>query len=94
MKVQPFHCISQVTFVQPPYAKCSLIVAREGRGLVYRTHSPGTHGRVLIGWSSVPSGPTMKLKRPVVMKMYKEQIENFYRDVVTPSTPDNPLPPK
>lgn len=39
-------------------------------------------------------GPTMKLKRPVVMKMYKEQIENFYKDVVTPSTPDNPLPSK
>ncbi|XP_062308698.1 long-chain-fatty-acid--CoA ligase ACSBG2 isoform X2 [Osmerus eperlanus] len=46
---------------------------------------------------SIPGGelgPTMKLKRPVVMKMYKEQIENFYRDVVTPSTPDNPLAPK
>lgn len=40
------------------------------------------------------SGPTMKLKRPVVMKMYKEQIENFYKEVVTPSTPDNPLPSK
>ncbi|KAJ8278567.1 hypothetical protein GJAV_G00088990 [Gymnothorax javanicus] len=39
-------------------------------------------------------GPTMKLKRPVVMKMYKEQIENFYKEVATPSTPDNPLPPK
>ncbi|XP_056133758.1 long-chain-fatty-acid--CoA ligase ACSBG2 [Lampris incognitus] len=39
-------------------------------------------------------GPTMKLKRPVVMKMYKEQIENFYKELATPSTPDNPLPPK
>ncbi|XP_071769507.1 long-chain-fatty-acid--CoA ligase ACSBG2 isoform X1 [Centroberyx gerrardi] len=39
-------------------------------------------------------GPTMKLKRPVVMKMYKEQVENFYKEVATPSTPDNPLPPK
>ncbi|KAM9475249.1 long-chain-fatty-acid--CoA ligase ACSBG2 [Clarias gariepinus] len=39
-------------------------------------------------------GPTMKLKRPVVMKMYKEQIENFYKDAVTPSNPENPLPPK
>ncbi|KAI1891619.1 hypothetical protein AGOR_G00145650 [Albula goreensis] len=46
---------------------------------------------------SIPGGelgPTMKLKRPVVMKMYKEQIENFYKEVVTPTTPDNPLPPK
>ncbi|XP_023699741.2 long-chain-fatty-acid--CoA ligase ACSBG2 [Paramormyrops kingsleyae] len=39
-------------------------------------------------------GPTMKLKRPVVMKMYKEHIENFYTEAVTPTTPDNPLPPK
>ncbi|XP_016128580.1 long-chain-fatty-acid--CoA ligase ACSBG2-like [Sinocyclocheilus grahami] len=46
---------------------------------------------------SIPGGelgPTMKLKRPVVMKMYKEQIENFYKEVLTPTTPDNPLPPK
>ncbi|XP_030639776.1 long-chain-fatty-acid--CoA ligase ACSBG2 isoform X1 [Chanos chanos] len=46
---------------------------------------------------SIPGGelgPTMKLKRPVVTKMYKEQIENFYKEVVTPSTPDNPLPSK
>ncbi|XP_015221108.2 long-chain-fatty-acid--CoA ligase ACSBG2 isoform X2 [Lepisosteus oculatus] len=46
---------------------------------------------------SIPGGelgPTMKLKRPVVMKMYKDQIDNFYKDIVTPSTPDNPLPPK
>lgn len=40
------------------------------------------------------TGPTMKLKRPVVLKMYKEQIENFYKELVTPTTPDNPLPPK
>uniref|UniRef100_A0A3B4G5A1 long-chain-fatty-acid--CoA ligase n=2 Tax=Haplochromini TaxID=319058 RepID=A0A3B4G5A1_9CICH len=39
-------------------------------------------------------GPTMKLKRPVVMKMYKEQIDNCYKDVASPATPDNPLPPK
>ncbi|XP_028672029.2 long-chain-fatty-acid--CoA ligase ACSBG2 [Erpetoichthys calabaricus] len=39
-------------------------------------------------------GPTMKLKRPVVMKIYKDQIENFYKDVVTPVTPENPLPVK
>ncbi|XP_076135255.1 long-chain-fatty-acid--CoA ligase ACSBG2 isoform X1 [Alosa pseudoharengus] len=39
-------------------------------------------------------GPTMKLKRPVVMKMYKEQIENFYKEVPSPTTPDAPLPPK
>uniref|UniRef100_A0A665WGQ8 Long-chain-fatty-acid--CoA ligase ACSBG2 n=1 Tax=Echeneis naucrates TaxID=173247 RepID=A0A665WGQ8_ECHNA len=39
-------------------------------------------------------GPTMKLKRPVVVKMYKEQIENFYKELATPTTPDNPLPPK
>ncbi|CAL8306728.1 unnamed protein product [Lota lota] len=36
-------------------------------------------------------GPTMKLRRPVVMKMYMEQIDNFYKEVATPSTPDNPL---
>lgn len=41
-----------------------------------------------------PTGPTMKLKRPVVVKMYKEQIENFYKELATPTTPDNPLPPK
>ncbi|KAG5276450.1 hypothetical protein AALO_G00132160 [Alosa alosa] len=39
-------------------------------------------------------GPTMKLKRPVVMKMYKEQIENFYKEVPSPTTPDAQLPPK
>lgn len=39
-------------------------------------------------------GPTMKLKRPVVAKMYKEQIENFYKELATPTTPENPLPPK
>uniref|UniRef100_A0A8C6UZV7 Long-chain-fatty-acid--CoA ligase ACSBG2 n=1 Tax=Neogobius melanostomus TaxID=47308 RepID=A0A8C6UZV7_9GOBI len=38
-------------------------------------------------------GPTMKLKRPVVVKMYKEQIENFYKEVPTPTTPDAPLAP-
>ncbi|KAL7828954.1 hypothetical protein SRHO_G00325880 [Serrasalmus rhombeus] len=42
---------------------------------------------------SIPGGelgPTMKLKRPVVTKMYKEQIENFYREVMTPNTPGQP----
>ncbi|TNN40386.1 Long-chain-fatty-acid--CoA ligase ACSBG2 [Liparis tanakae] len=39
-------------------------------------------------------GPTMKLKRPVVAKMYTEQIENFYKESATPTTPDNPPPPK
>ncbi|KAL2090184.1 hypothetical protein ACEWY4_014872 [Coilia grayii] len=39
-------------------------------------------------------GPTMKLKRPVVMKMYKEQIDSFYKEVPSPTTPDAPLPPK
>ncbi|XP_008331216.1 long-chain-fatty-acid--CoA ligase ACSBG2-like isoform X2 [Cynoglossus semilaevis] len=39
-------------------------------------------------------GPTMKLKRPTVVKMYQEQIENFYKELATPSTPNNPLPPK
>ncbi|XP_023674250.1 long-chain-fatty-acid--CoA ligase ACSBG2-like isoform X2 [Paramormyrops kingsleyae] len=39
---------------------------------------------------SIPGGelgPTMKLKRPEVLKMYKEQIENFYNEVVTAETP-------
>ncbi|XP_069505657.1 long-chain-fatty-acid--CoA ligase ACSBG2 isoform X2 [Ambystoma mexicanum] len=39
-------------------------------------------------------GPTMKLKRPVVAKMYEDQIENFYMDAMTPSTQENLLPPK
>ncbi|XP_057697072.1 long-chain-fatty-acid--CoA ligase ACSBG2 isoform X2 [Corythoichthys intestinalis] len=39
-------------------------------------------------------GPTMKLKRPTVSKMYREHIENFYREVTSPTTPDNPLSPK
>ncbi|KAL4634756.1 long-chain-fatty-acid-CoA ligase ACSBG2 [Arapaima gigas] len=46
---------------------------------------------------SIPGGelgPTMKLKRPVVLKMYKEQIDNFYKEVATPSTPEDPLLPK
>ncbi|KAM5193091.1 long-chain-fatty-acid--CoA ligase ACSBG2 isoform 2-T2 [Mantella aurantiaca] len=30
-------------------------------------------------------GPTMKLKRPVVSKMYKDQIDGFYLDAVTPT---------
>ncbi|CAB1455634.1 unnamed protein product [Pleuronectes platessa] len=46
---------------------------------------------------SVPGGelgPTMKLKRPVVVKMYKEQIENFYKELASPTSPDNAVPPK
>ncbi|XP_062250977.1 long-chain-fatty-acid--CoA ligase ACSBG2 isoform X1 [Platichthys flesus] len=46
---------------------------------------------------SIPGGelgPTMKLKRPVVVKMYKEQIENFYKELASPTTPDNAVPPK
>ncbi|XP_077462947.1 long-chain-fatty-acid--CoA ligase ACSBG2 isoform X2 [Stigmatopora argus] len=39
-------------------------------------------------------GPTMKLKRPTVSKMYREHIENFYKEVTSPTTPDNPLAPK
>ncbi|XP_072295184.1 long-chain-fatty-acid--CoA ligase ACSBG2-like [Eucyclogobius newberryi] len=39
-------------------------------------------------------GPTTKLKRPVVAKMYKEQINNFYKEVPTPTSPDAPEPPK
>ncbi|GCB70516.1 hypothetical protein scyTo_0005696, partial [Scyliorhinus torazame] len=39
-------------------------------------------------------GPTMKLKRPVVSKMYSDQIDDFYKDAITPNTPDNPLTAK
>ncbi|XP_047231835.1 long-chain-fatty-acid--CoA ligase ACSBG2 isoform X1 [Girardinichthys multiradiatus] len=39
-------------------------------------------------------GPTMKLKRPVVLKMYKDPIENLYKETSTPLTQDNPLPLK
>ncbi|XP_053708910.1 long-chain-fatty-acid--CoA ligase ACSBG2 isoform X1 [Synchiropus splendidus] len=42
-------------------------------------------------------GPTMKLKRPTVTKLYAEQIENIYKEMATPVSPvspDNPLPPK
>nr|XP_057928888.1 long-chain-fatty-acid--CoA ligase ACSBG2 isoform X1 [Doryrhamphus excisus] len=39
-------------------------------------------------------GPTMKLKRPAVAEKYKVQIDNFYKEVTSPTTPDNPLPPK
>ncbi|XP_037325581.2 long-chain-fatty-acid--CoA ligase ACSBG2 [Pungitius pungitius] len=39
-------------------------------------------------------GPTMKLKRPVVVKMYKEQIDSFYKELATPTSPDFPLPAK
>ncbi|XP_056893650.1 long-chain-fatty-acid--CoA ligase ACSBG2 isoform X2 [Takifugu flavidus] len=37
-------------------------------------------------------GPTMKLKRPEALKIYKEEIEEFYKEVATPSTPNDPLP--
>lgn len=36
----------------------------------------------------------MKLKRPSVLKMYKEDIEEIYNEVVTPLTPQGPLPPQ
>ncbi|KAJ8356980.1 hypothetical protein SKAU_G00197740 [Synaphobranchus kaupii] len=39
-------------------------------------------------------GPTMKLKRPVVLKMYKEQIDNFYKDVLTSTSSNNMVLPK
>ncbi|XP_054645190.1 long-chain-fatty-acid--CoA ligase ACSBG2 isoform X2 [Dunckerocampus dactyliophorus] len=39
-------------------------------------------------------GPTMKLKRPAVAKKHKQQIDNFYKEVTSPTTPENPLPPK
>ncbi|XP_053906399.1 long-chain-fatty-acid--CoA ligase ACSBG2 isoform X2 [Cuculus canorus] len=34
-------------------------------------------------------GPTMKLKRPVVTKKYKDEIAQFYAEVETPTTPEN-----
>ncbi|XP_075467717.1 long-chain-fatty-acid--CoA ligase ACSBG2 isoform X2 [Ascaphus truei] len=37
-------------------------------------------------------GPTMKLKRPVVSKMYKDQINSFYQDAATPTAPENAIP--
>ncbi|XP_075060767.1 long-chain-fatty-acid--CoA ligase ACSBG2 isoform X2 [Mixophyes fleayi] len=37
-------------------------------------------------------GPTMKLKRPVVSKMYKDQIDSFYLDAATPT--DNAIQSK
>lgn len=37
------------------------------------------------------AGPTMKLKRPSVLKIYKEEIDDFYKEV---ATPDDPLPPQ
>uniref|UniRef100_A0A674NBK3 Long-chain-fatty-acid--CoA ligase ACSBG2 n=1 Tax=Takifugu rubripes TaxID=31033 RepID=A0A674NBK3_TAKRU len=37
-------------------------------------------------------GPTMKLKRPEALKIYKEEIEEFYKEVATPLTPNDPLP--
>lgn len=48
----------------------------------------------VYGRNSRCAGPTMKLRRPVVMKMYKEEIEDFYKEVATPLTPDEPLPPQ
>ncbi|KAM4807909.1 long-chain-fatty-acid--CoA ligase ACSBG2 [Rhinophrynus dorsalis] len=37
-------------------------------------------------------GPTMKLKRPVVSKMYNDQIDSFYQDAMTPT--ENIIPSK
>ncbi|KAG7514292.1 long-chain-fatty-acid-CoA ligase ACSBG2 isoform X2 [Solea senegalensis] len=34
-------------------------------------------------------GPTMKVKRPEVMKMYKMQIDNIYEELAQSSNPDN-----
>lgn len=34
----------------------------------------------------------MKLKRPAALKIYKEEIEEFYKEVATPLTPNDPLP--
>ncbi|XP_019368910.1 PREDICTED: long-chain-fatty-acid--CoA ligase ACSBG2 isoform X1 [Gavialis gangeticus] len=36
-------------------------------------------------------GPTLKLKRPVVAKMYKDQIDRFYTDAETPTSTENSL---
>ncbi|KAK2542322.1 Acsbg2 [Columba guinea] len=36
-------------------------------------------------------GPTMKLKRPEVVRKYKEQIAQFYMDAETPVAPENAL---
>lgn len=38
----------------------------------------------LIHLSSPPPGPTLKLKRPVVMKMYADLTDQFYTDTETP----------
>lgn len=40
------------------------------------------------------TGPTMKLKRPAVLKIHKEEIEEFYKEVATPLTPEDPRPPQ
>lgn len=47
---------------------------------------------VVNGLNSRYAGPTMKLKRPAVLKIYKEEIEEFYKEVATPLTPNDPLP--
>lgn len=36
----------------------------------------------------------MKLKRPAVLKMYNKEIQEIYKEVATPLTPGEPLPPK
>lgn len=50
------------------------------------------HKRGVNGLNSRCAGPTMKLKRPAVLKTYTEEIEEFYKEAATPLTPDDPLP--
>lgn len=52
--------------------------------------SPARAESRLNGRNSRRTGPTMKLKRPSVVKMYKEEIEEFYKEVATPLSPDEP----
>lgn len=60
-------------------------------GVLFPTGRFGTQTWV-NGPNSRHAGPTMKLKRPAVLKIYKEEIEEFYKEVATPLTPNEPLP--
>lgn len=62
-------------------------------GGLFPSSQPCAETRV-NGRNSRYTGPTMKLKRPSVLKMYKEEIEEFYKEVATPLTPDEPLRPQ
>lgn len=62
-------------------------------GGLFPSSQPCAETRV-NGRKSRCTGPTMKLKRPSVLKMYKEEIEEFYKEVATPLTPDEPLRPQ